>query len=290
MRRAIALSALGLGSTSPNPAVGCVILDVGGRIVGEGYHVRKGEPHAEANALRAAGGRARGGTAVVTLEPCNHVGRTPPCHQALLDAGIVRVVVALVDPTSRGAGGIALLRAGGVEVDVGVLADEAVLVLGPWLEGLRSRRPWVTWTYQLGLDGAAAPANVADAASVLHGLDAVLSEVGVVEAVLGSHGPKVFTVPDVDVGAGPGEVLTLLYEGGVRHLLIDADVDVASPFLDAGCVDEVRVWFASERSATPDPAGVDWPLVPPGFELRQVRRFDGFALIEAVRLDEPVVE
>ena len=99
MRLAVGLSAQGLGTTSPNPPVGCVILDSAGQIVGAGYHRRKGESHAEVNALAAAGPRARDGTAVVTLEPCNHYGRTPPCSQALLDARISRVVVALLDPT-----------------------------------------------------------------------------------------------------------------------------------------------------------------------------------------------
>ncbi|WP_345409925.1 bifunctional diaminohydroxyphosphoribosylaminopyrimidine deaminase/5-amino-6-(5-phosphoribosylamino)uracil reductase RibD [Nonomuraea salmonea] len=113
MRRAIALSALGLGTTSPNPSVGCVILDEDGRVVGEGFHRRKGEAHAEGNALAAAGPEARGGTAVVTLEPCNHVGRAPACRALLIEAGIARVVVAVIDPTSRGEGGVAALRQAG---------------------------------------------------------------------------------------------------------------------------------------------------------------------------------
>ena len=104
MRRAIALSAAGLGTTSPNPPVGCVLLGPGGEIVGEGFHEREGEAHAEVQALTAAGSLAAGATAVVTLEPCNHQGRTPPCRQALIDAGIRRAVVAGIDPTSRGAG------------------------------------------------------------------------------------------------------------------------------------------------------------------------------------------
>jgi diaminohydroxyphosphoribosylaminopyrimidine deaminase/5-amino-6-(5-phosphoribosylamino)uracil reductase len=145
MRLAIALSANGLGTTSPNPPVGCVILDPDGAVIGTGYHQRKGEPHAEVHALSAAGTRARGGTAIVTLEPCNHVGRTPACRQALIDAGIARAVIAIIDPTSRGVGGAAMLRAAGVDVEVGVLADEARLVLGPWLtaqaRGWRSSSP-----------------------------------------------------------------------------------------------------------------------------------------------------
>ena len=98
MRRAIVISASGLGATSPNPPVGCVILDADGRAVGEGYHLYKGSSHAEVNALAAAGGRAAGGTAVVTLEPCNHIGLTPACHQALLDAHVTRVLISVLDP------------------------------------------------------------------------------------------------------------------------------------------------------------------------------------------------
>src|SRR4051812_35242695 len=109
MRQATVLSALGLGTTSPNPPVGCVILDSQGQIVGIGFHRRKGEAHAEVNALNAAGTAARGGTAVVTLEPCNHDGVTPACRQALLDAGVARVVIGVMDPTSRGDGGAAVL-------------------------------------------------------------------------------------------------------------------------------------------------------------------------------------
>src|SRR5436190_11680425 len=144
MRRAIALSAAGLGTTSPNPPVGCVLLDAQGRIVGEGYHERKGEAHAEAQALAAAGPLATGATAVVTLEPCNHQGRTPACRQALIDAGVRRAVIAVTDPTSRGEGGAAALWAAGVDVEVGVLADEASVVLGPWLAALIAQRPLVT--------------------------------------------------------------------------------------------------------------------------------------------------
>lgn len=111
MRRAIALAARGLGSTSPNPVVGCVITDAAGTVVGEGWHQRAGGPHAEVHALRAAGPAARGGTAYVTLEPCNHTGRTGPCAQALLEAGVTRVVYAVPDPDPQASGGAATLRA-----------------------------------------------------------------------------------------------------------------------------------------------------------------------------------
>src|SRR5437868_15310906 len=149
MRRAVALSAAGLGTTSPNPPVGCVLLDPQDQIVGEGYHERKGEAHAEAQALAAAGRLAAGATAVVTLEPCNHQGRTPPCRQALIDAQIRRAVIAVIDPTSRGEGGAAELRRAGVDVETGILAGEAEIILGDWMAGFRTRRPVITWPYLL---------------------------------------------------------------------------------------------------------------------------------------------
>jgi diaminohydroxyphosphoribosylaminopyrimidine deaminase/5-amino-6-(5-phosphoribosylamino)uracil reductase len=118
MRRALELARLGLGKTAPNPAVGCVVVDAQGTIVGEGYHPRAGLPHAEVYALRAAGDRARGSTAYVTLEPCGHHGRTPPCAEALRDAQVARVVVGCADPNPlvAGGGGIGALTGAGVEV------------------------------------------------------------------------------------------------------------------------------------------------------------------------------
>ena len=106
MARALALAALADGRTSPNPLVGCVVLDANGELVGEGYHRQAGEPHAEVMALRRAGNRAQGGTLYVTLEPCCHHGRTPPCSEALIAAGLRRVVIALDDPDPRVAGGL----------------------------------------------------------------------------------------------------------------------------------------------------------------------------------------
>src|SRR5947209_16400056 len=125
MRRAIALAARGLGFTSPNPVVGCVVLDAEGRIAGEGWHQGAGGPHAEIHALRAAGERARGGTAVVTLEPCNHTGRTGPCARAIIDAGISRVVYAVADADPTAAGGAETLRAAGIDIAAGLLEEEA---------------------------------------------------------------------------------------------------------------------------------------------------------------------
>ena len=124
MARALALAARAAGRTAPNPAVGCVVA-LRGAVVGEGFHPRAGAPHAEVFALRAAGAAAAGATAYVTLEPCSHHGRTPPCARALLAARVARVVVGSGDPNPLvDGGGVALLRAAGVEVDVGCLAGE----------------------------------------------------------------------------------------------------------------------------------------------------------------------
>ena len=160
MRRAVALSARALGRTSPNPPVGAVVLTSDGAVVGEGWTQPPGGPHAEVVALRDAGEAARGGTAVVTLEPCRHSGRTGPCTQALLAAGVARVVVACADPTPAARGGAAELRSAGVDVETGVLADE--VALGPleaWLTSRRTGRPFVTWKYAATLDGRSAAAD-----------------------------------------------------------------------------------------------------------------------------------
>ncbi|WP_411977173.1 bifunctional diaminohydroxyphosphoribosylaminopyrimidine deaminase/5-amino-6-(5-phosphoribosylamino)uracil reductase RibD [Streptomyces solicathayae] len=159
MRRAVALAARGLGATSPNPVVGCVVTDASGHVVGEGWHQRAGGPHAEIHALRAAGVLARGGTAYVTLEPCNHTGRTGPCAQALIEAGIARVVYAVGDPNPQATGGADTLRAAGVEVLQGLLEDEAEAGNLAWLTSVRRGRPFVRWKYAATLDGRIAAAD-----------------------------------------------------------------------------------------------------------------------------------
>ncbi len=153
MRRALALAARGRGSVEPNPMVGCVIVR-GGRVVGEGWHRRFGGPHAEVHALRAAGPRARGATCYVTLEPCCHHGKTPPCTNALRAAGIRRVVVAMRDPFPQVAGrGFRLLRGAGMTVAAGLLGTEAAELNAPYLKLLRHGRPWVILKWAQSLDG-----------------------------------------------------------------------------------------------------------------------------------------
>lgn len=156
MRRAVELAATALGRTSPNPVVGCVILGPEGTPVAEGFHRGAGRPHAEIEALAAAGERARGGTAVVTLEPCAHRGRTGPCADALLRAGIARVVYAVPDPDRTAAGGARRLRDAGVEVAGGVLRAEAERGNELWLTAVRRERPCVTWKFGGSLDGRSA--------------------------------------------------------------------------------------------------------------------------------------
>jgi diaminohydroxyphosphoribosylaminopyrimidine deaminase / 5-amino-6-(5-phosphoribosylamino)uracil reductase len=159
MRRAIALGARGLGTTSPNPVVGCLLLSADGDVVGEGFHAYAGGPHAEIVALAQAGDLARGGTAVVTLEPCNHTGRTGPCAEALIGAGVRRVVIAVDDPTPVAAGGAATLRDAGVQVETGVRRQEAEKGNLAWLTAVRRSRPYVIWKFAATLDGRSAAAD-----------------------------------------------------------------------------------------------------------------------------------
>ncbi|MEX1315664.1 MAG: bifunctional diaminohydroxyphosphoribosylaminopyrimidine deaminase/5-amino-6-(5-phosphoribosylamino)uracil reductase RibD [Synechococcaceae cyanobacterium] len=194
MRRALQLAALAEGRTSPNPLVGAVLLDGQGVLVGEGFHARAGEPHAEVMALRQAGERARGGTLVVTLEPCCHHGRTPPCSAAVIDAGIRRVVIAMGDPNPRvNGGGIAELRAAGLEVISGVCATEALALNAAFLHRLASGRPLGILKWAMGVDGRTALSNGASqwisgpaARQWVHGLrsrcDAVIVGGGTVRA------------------------------------------------------------------------------------------------------------
>ena len=159
MARALRLAERGLFTTTPNPRVGCVLVK-DGRVVGEGWHARAGEPHAEPHALRAAGDKARGATAYVTLEPCSHHGRTPPCANALIDAGVSRVVAAMRDPNPQVAGGgIALLTLAGVQVEVGLLEQAAAELNIGFIARMTRGRPWVRLKTAASLDGKTALLN-----------------------------------------------------------------------------------------------------------------------------------
>ena len=155
MRRALALAERGWGLTAPNPMVGAVVVR-DGVVVGEGWHTAYGAPHAEVEALRAAGERARGATVYVTLEPCDHHGKTPPCTEALVAAGVRRVVAACEDPSPVARGGAERLRAAGIEVDVGVEAEAARELDAAFFHALESDRPFVRLKLAMSLDGAIA--------------------------------------------------------------------------------------------------------------------------------------
>ncbi len=152
LERAARIALRGHGGAEPNPLVGCVIVDASGAFVAEGYHHRCGQAHAEVEAVRHAGGRARGATALVTLEPCNHQGRTGPCSAALREAGIARVVYACADPHPQAQGGAAALRAAGVEV-LQVPNQAAEYVSAPFLHRVRTGLPWVVAKWAQTLDG-----------------------------------------------------------------------------------------------------------------------------------------
>ena len=194
MLRALALGLSARGRTSPNPPVGAVVIDPGGVQVGAGATGAPGEPHAEIHALRGAGERSRGATLYVTLEPCAHTGLTPPCTQAIIDAGIDRVVYAVDDPNPVAAGGALALRAAGIDVSSGLLDVQARDgALRAWLHALATGRPFVTWKYAATLDGRVAaadgssrwissPASRADAHQLRGAVDAIMVGSGTVFA------------------------------------------------------------------------------------------------------------
>ncbi|MCW8093007.1 bifunctional diaminohydroxyphosphoribosylaminopyrimidine deaminase/5-amino-6-(5-phosphoribosylamino)uracil reductase RibD [Alteromonas sp. ASW11-130] len=160
MGEAIKLARKGKYTTTPNPNVGCVIVDSNQNLVGKGYHLQAGTSHAEVHALRQAGQKASGGTAYVTLEPCSHFGRTPPCADALIDAGVKRVVVAMTDPNPQVSGkGIAKIQQAGIEVVVGVMAAEAANLNRGFIKRMTYGKPFVTLKLAISLDGKIALSN-----------------------------------------------------------------------------------------------------------------------------------
>jgi diaminohydroxyphosphoribosylaminopyrimidine deaminase/5-amino-6-(5-phosphoribosylamino)uracil reductase len=158
MRRALDLARHGWGQTAPNPMVGAVVV-AEDTIVGEGFHATYGGPHAEVVALRAAGARARGATVAVSLEPCAHFGKTPPCVDALIAAGVAKVIAAVRDPSPIANGGVERLREAGIVVDVGIGRDEAIELNAPFFHAHGSDRPWITLKLALSADGAIADSS-----------------------------------------------------------------------------------------------------------------------------------
>lgn len=194
MRQALALAERGKGRVEPNPMVGAVVLDAAGQFVGEGWHERYGGAHAEVNAFAMARERACGGTLFVSLEPCCHVGKTPPCTDAVIRSGVRRVVVAMADPFPKVAGGgLAILRAAGIEVEVGIREHEAKTLNAQYLKLLASGRPWGHLKWAMSLDGKIATRtgdskwiSAEESRAVVHELrgrmDAILVGAGTVRA------------------------------------------------------------------------------------------------------------
>ena len=282
MRRALSLARL--GPRGVNPQVGAVLLSADGTTLSEGWHRGAGTPHAEVDALsHLAPGAARGATAIVTLEPCNHTGRTGPCSEALLTAGVARVVYAIPDPNTVSSGGAERLRDGGVAVQAGVLADDAQALLHSWLTAERLGRPHVTVKWAQSLDGRAAaadgtsqwitgPAARADVHRRRALADAIVVGTGTVLAddpALTARAADGSLLPDQPVPIVLGEravpsdaalrrhphefiqytddlsaVLTDLRGRGFHRVFVEGGPSVAASFLREGLVDEVLVYVA----------------------------------------------
>jgi diaminohydroxyphosphoribosylaminopyrimidine deaminase/5-amino-6-(5-phosphoribosylamino)uracil reductase len=284
MARAVELSRTPGVPHGPNPRVGCVLLDDDGVTVAEGYHRGAGTEHAEVDALTRAGERARGTTALVTLEPCNHTGRTGPCAEALVAAGVRRVVFAQADPNPVATGGADTLRAAGVEVAHGLLEDAARATNRVWTFAVDHQRPFVTWKFATTLDGRSAAADgtsrwisSAAARADTHRLralcDVILAGTGTVlvddpeltvrdadgrplpqqplRAVMGLR-----SVPDdrrvrndvaetvVLATRDPAEALAALFARDRQHVFLEGGPTLAAAFLRAGLVDEVVCYVA----------------------------------------------
>jgi diaminohydroxyphosphoribosylaminopyrimidine deaminase/5-amino-6-(5-phosphoribosylamino)uracil reductase len=284
MRRALELASTPGVPLGPNPRVGCVLIGPDGTEVAEGYHRGAGTPHAEAVALAEAGADARGATAVVTLEPCNHTGRTGPCSEALLEAGVSRVVFAQPDPNLVARGGETALRTAGVAVEFGLMEREARALNRTWTFAMEHHRPFVTWKLAATVDGRSAAADgssrwvTSRAARVdSHRLraqcDVMLVGTGTVEAddpqltvrdeydVPLNHQPlrAVMGVRDIDQHRrvlddsaetlrlptrDPAEALALLHARDRQHVFLEGGPHLAAAFVRAGLVDEVVAYVA----------------------------------------------
>ena len=298
MRHALSLAGHG-PITGGNPQVGCVLVDATGEIVAEGWHHGAGTPHAEVDALAKLGaaersGNAEGLTAVVTLEPCNHHGRTGPCAQALLDAGVSRVVYAVSDPGPHSGGGSERLRAGGVDVIAGVAQAEAEEFLHSWLTAARLQRPHVTVKWASSLDGRAAAADGtsqwitgtasrqrvheqrARADAIVVGTGTVLADDPSLTA-RGDAGELLEWQPQPVVlgrreipaaaqlrqhpeklrqidGSDLNAALNELFEAGIRRVFVEGGPTIASAFIAAGLADELLIYLAPKLLGGPQVA------------------------------------
>ena len=313
LERALELAERGRGTTHPNPIVGAVVV-LEGEIVGEGWHERKGAPHAEVVALEAAGENARGSTVYVTLEPCAHHGATPPCTDALLGAGVARVVAGQRDPNPEHGGGLERLREGGVDVEVaeGDLAFRCRQQIEEWRTWVRSARPFVTYKVAVTLDGRVrVPGErwVTGEASrkLVHVLraqsDAVAVGMGTVRwdnPRLDARGVPVVRQPrriafgrgplpegsELELRAGPlRDELGELAADGVQSLLLEGGPTLAAAFLESDLVDKVLV-FVAPRISGEGPGMLEGMPRPLGLSRMEARVIGDDVLLQAY-LNEP---
>jgi diaminohydroxyphosphoribosylaminopyrimidine deaminase / 5-amino-6-(5-phosphoribosylamino)uracil reductase len=283
MRRALALAERGWGQTAPNPMVGAVVVR-DGKVVGEGWHERYGEAHAETNALARAGDAARDATMYVTLEPCNHTGKTPPCANAVIAAGVARVITATRDPGIDSGGGAEALRAAGIDVEIGLLASDACELNAAFFHSFSSDRPWVTLKLALSIDGAIADSKRGrawltndESRAEVHRIRANVDAIAVGATTYATDRPaltvrgpiqprvaprRVVFDPDATLSAGRTSVLEeasgvtfvrvadlaaslrALRARGVRSLLVEGGASIASALLDAELVDRLVIFQA----------------------------------------------
>jgi diaminohydroxyphosphoribosylaminopyrimidine deaminase/5-amino-6-(5-phosphoribosylamino)uracil reductase len=307
MRHALALAARG-PEANANPRVGCVLVGADGTVVAEGWHRGAGTPHAEADALARAGALAAGATAYVTLEPCNHTGRTRPCAEALYAAGVRRVVYAQTDPNPAAAGGADWLAGRGVDVEGGLLGDEAAALNRSWTHLVTTGRPWVTWKLATTLDGRSAAADGtsqwitgeearadvhvqrARCGAILVGTGTALAD----DPQLTARHPDGSLRPDQPVrvvmgerelpaGArvlddaaltwhlrtrDPKEVLAALASAEIHHVWLEGGPTVAAAFMVAGLVDEVVAYVAPVLLGRGRPSVGDLGITSIGHALR----------------------
>lgn len=326
LRRALELATHG-PQADPNPRVGAVILDSGGAVVGEGWHCGAGTPHAEVVALDQAGTRARSGTAYITLEPCRHTGRTPPCADALIAAGVRRVVFAQADPNPAAAGGAATLSEAGIDVSSGLLAQEAAELNQAWSFAVAHHRPWVIWKTATTLDGRSTAADGTNrwitgtvARAAVHRLraesGAVLIGTGTALAdhprlsVRDSAGqpmgrqPLPVVLGERDLPAGvlpkalqlrhrdPARALAELHSQGVRQVLLEGGPTLAAAFLRANLIDRVVLHLAPRLLGAglslPD-FGIGTLAVAPHLTIRGVNQLgdDIEVIADLIRIREP---
>lgn len=295
MRRALALAARG-PAVGVNPQVGCVLVDATGHVVAEGWHRGAGTLHAEVDALSKVTD-ATGLTAIVTLEPCNHTGRTGPCSAALIEAGVARVVYSVSDPNPQAGGGATHLEEAGVAVQGGVLADETETLLHPWLTAVRLQRPFVTVKWASSLDGRAAAADgssqwITGTASRQHvherraAADAIVVGTGTALAddpsltargdggELLEHQPLAVVIGERQIPANArlrshpagllevaghdlGAVLGDLYARDIRRIFVEGGPTLSSAFIAAGLVDEFLIYLAPTLLGGPKVAVAD---------------------------------